>query len=70
MIRASKVDFDLLNTNLLRLETDCKAAWDHMKRIAKYDASQIFKIKINEFLIDAAERIILLTKIKRKVMKR
>ncbi|XP_023937792.1 FH1/FH2 domain-containing protein 3 [Bicyclus anynana] len=70
VIRASKVDFDVLNVNLVKLETDCKASWDHMKRVAKHDGSQIFKTKINEFLTDAAERIILLSLIKKRVMTR
>ncbi|XP_026757635.2 uncharacterized protein LOC113517222 isoform X2 [Galleria mellonella] len=70
VIRASKVDFDILHTNLQKLEADCKASWDHMKRIAKHDGSQIFKTKINEFLTDAAERIILLSLIKKRVMNR
>ncbi|CAG9789018.1 unnamed protein product [Diatraea saccharalis] len=70
VIRASKVDFDILSTNLQKLESDCKASWDHMKRIAKHDGSQIFKTKINEFLTDAAERIILLTVIRKRVMSR
>lgn len=70
VIRASKVDFDMLDTNLQKLESDCKASWDHMKRIAKHDGSQIFKTKINEFLTDAAERIILLQVIRKKVISR
>ncbi|XP_063392862.1 FH1/FH2 domain-containing protein 3 isoform X3 [Cydia fagiglandana] len=70
VIRASKVDFDILAANLSKLESDCKASWDHMKRVAKHDSSQIFKTKINEFLTDAAERIILLTIIKKRVMSR
>ncbi|CAG9137770.1 unnamed protein product [Plutella xylostella] len=70
VIRASKVDFDMLSSNLHRLEVDCKASWDHMKLVAKHDGSQIFKTKINEFLTDAAERIILLTIIKKRAMNR
>ncbi|XP_072930775.1 FH1/FH2 domain-containing protein 3 [Epargyreus clarus] len=70
VIRASKVDFDMLSSNIVKLESDCKASWDHMKRVAKHDGSQIFKTKINEFLTDAAERIILLTVIKQRVMSR
>uniref|UniRef100_A0A2A4K3T8 FH2 domain-containing protein n=1 Tax=Heliothis virescens TaxID=7102 RepID=A0A2A4K3T8_HELVI len=70
VIRASKVDFDVLSANLQKLESDCKASWDHMKRVAKHDGSQIFKTKINEFLTDAAERIILLSVIKKRVMSR
>ncbi|XP_075990328.1 FH1/FH2 domain-containing protein 3-like [Anticarsia gemmatalis] len=70
VIRASKVDFDVLTANLQKLESDCKASWDHMKRVAKHDGSQIFKTKINEFLTDAAERIILLSLIRKRVMSR
>ncbi|KAJ0184066.1 hypothetical protein K1T71_000489 [Dendrolimus kikuchii] len=70
LIRAAKVDFDELDTNLVKLEADCKASWDHMKKIAKHDGSQMFNTKITEFLINAAERIILLTIIRDKVMNR
>ncbi|CAH0715947.1 unnamed protein product, partial [Brenthis ino] len=70
VIRASKVDFEVLSSNLLKLEADCKASWDHMKRVAKHDGSQMFKTKINEFLTDAAERIILLSIVKKRVMNR
>ncbi|XP_068617381.1 FH1/FH2 domain-containing protein 3 [Battus philenor] len=70
VIRASKVDFDVLSANLQKLEADCKASWDHMKRVAKHDSSQIFKTKINEFLTDSAERIVLLDLIKKRVMNR
>lgn len=70
VIRASKVDFEVLDFNLQKLELDCKASWDHMKRVAKHDGPQIFKTKINDFLTDAAERIILLSIIKKRVMNR
>ncbi|XP_038216950.1 FH1/FH2 domain-containing protein 3 isoform X2 [Zerene cesonia] len=70
VIRASKVDFDVLSNNLLKLEADCKASWDHMKKVAKHDGTQIYKTKINDFITDAAERIILLTLIKKRVMSR
>lgn len=70
MIRASKVDFDMQKMNLEKLEADCKASWDHMKRIAKHDGSQIMKTKINEFITDAAKRIILLNVIRKRVMNR
>ncbi|XP_045531252.1 uncharacterized protein LOC123718627 isoform X2 [Pieris brassicae] len=69
VIRASKVDFDVLSNNLLKLEADCKAAWDHMKRVAKHDGS-LYKMKINDFITDAAERIVLLSKIKNLILKR
>lgn len=70
MIRASKVDFDMLYINLSKAEADCKASWDHLKKVAKHDGAQLAKTKINEFLMDAAERIIMLTIIKKRVMNR
>jgi hypothetical protein len=37
--RASKVDFDELSANILKMEQECKASWDHLKVIAKHDGS-------------------------------
>ncbi|KAI4471690.1 formin y 2 domain containing isoform i [Holotrichia oblita] len=68
--RASKVDFDELALNIQRLESDCKASWDHLKLITKHDGSMMMKIKMSEFLGDCAERIILLGIIHRRVLNR
>ncbi|XP_031330024.1 FH1/FH2 domain-containing protein 3 isoform X1 [Photinus pyralis] len=67
--RASKVDFDELALNIQRLEADCKASWDHLKLIAKHDASTM-KTKMPDFLTDCAERIILLGIVHRRVINR
>lgn len=42
--RASKVDFDELSANILKMEQECKASWDHLKVIAKHDGSTM-KVK-------------------------
>ncbi|XP_044734210.1 FH1/FH2 domain-containing protein 3 isoform X2 [Chrysoperla carnea] len=67
--RVSKVDFDELRHNIQRLETDCKASWDHLKLIAKHDGTTL-KVKMSDFLADCAERIILLSIIHRRVLNR
>ncbi|RZC31850.1 FH1/FH2 domain-containing protein 3, partial [Asbolus verrucosus] len=68
--RASKIDFDELALNIQRLESDCKASWDHLKLIAKHDGSTMMKVKMSDFLGDCAERIILVGIIHRRVMNR
>ncbi|GLG92499.1 Protein cappuccino [Gryllus bimaculatus] len=67
--RASKVDFDELAANILKMEQECKASWDHLKVIAKHDGTAM-KMKISEFLADCAERIIVLGIVHRRVMNR
>lgn len=68
--RSSKVDFDELATNLQKMESECKASWDHLKAIAKHDGSSIMKTKMSEFLADCAERIIVLGIVHRRVLNR
>ncbi|CAH1113145.1 unnamed protein product, partial [Psylliodes chrysocephalus] len=68
--RASKIDFDELALNIQRLESDCKASWDHLKLIAKHDGSTMMKVKMSDFLSDCAERIILLGIVHRRIMNR
>lgn len=43
--RASKIDFDELASNIFKLESECKASWDHLKLIAKHDGSTMMKVK-------------------------
>lgn len=43
--RASKVDFDELQNTIEKMETDCKASWDHLKAIAKHDGPTQIKLK-------------------------
>ncbi|XP_075229398.1 formin homology 2 domain containing isoform X2 [Lycorma delicatula] len=68
--RASKVDFDELASNIIKMEQECKASFDHLKVIAKHDGSTNMKVKMSDFLADCAERIIVLGKVHRRVINR
>ncbi|CAG7837287.1 unnamed protein product [Allacma fusca] len=68
--RASRVDFDELATNLAKMETDCKASWDHLRVIAKHDGPTNMKLKMSEFLADCAERIIVLGIVHHRIVNR
>ena len=71
--RASKTDFEELSSTLVRMEEECKSAWDYLKVVNKVDASHepegSSKNKTSEFLSDAAERIIVMQKIN-KIMRK
>ena len=72
--RASKTDFEELATTLIRLEEECKSAWDYLKIINKFDVTHGegeggMKNKISEFLTDAAERIIVMQKVNKIMQK-
>ncbi|KAK1128236.1 FH1/FH2 domain-containing protein 3 [Melipona bicolor] len=68
--RASKIDFDELAANIGKLESECKASWDHLKLIAKHDGSTMMKVKMSDFLADCAERIIVLGIVHRRIINR
>ncbi|XP_026462280.1 LOW QUALITY PROTEIN: FH1/FH2 domain-containing protein 3-like [Ctenocephalides felis] len=72
--RASKVDFQELSQSHNHLEAECKASWDRLRALAKHEeqqnAAQQQKGKIQDFLQDAAQRIILLGIVNRRVMNR
>lgn len=68
--RASKIDFDELASNIGKLESECKASWDHLKLIAKHDGSTMMKVKMSDFLADCAERIIVLGIVHRRIINR
>uniref|UniRef100_A0A1B6CX54 FH2 domain-containing protein n=1 Tax=Clastoptera arizonana TaxID=38151 RepID=A0A1B6CX54_9HEMI len=69
--RASKVDFDELAGNLHKIEVECKASFDYLKVIIKHDGTLTnLKVKMSDFLADCAERIIVLSKVFRRVMNR
>ncbi|XP_071172417.1 FH1/FH2 domain-containing protein 3-like isoform X6 [Mytilus edulis] len=72
LARCSRVDWDELANKLNRLESDCKASWDHLRAIAKHDgsSSSSIKSKLSEFLADAAERIMILKIVHRRVCHR
>ena len=56
--RASRIDFDDLEVTIRRMETECKASWDHLKVIAKHDGPTPMRQKMSEFLAAAPETII------------
>ncbi|XP_069765662.1 FH1/FH2 domain-containing protein 3 isoform X6 [Narcine bancroftii] len=68
--RSAKVDFDQLQENLCQLERRCKASWDHLKAIAKYEMKPSLKQKMSESLKDCAERIIILKIVHRRIINR
>uniref|UniRef100_A0A2L2Y6M8 FH1/FH2 domain-containing protein 3 n=1 Tax=Parasteatoda tepidariorum TaxID=114398 RepID=A0A2L2Y6M8_PARTP len=68
--RVSKVDFDELAKNLVKMETECKASWEYLKAVLKHDCIHISKSRLSEFLNDCAERIIILGIIHRRVVNR
>uniref|UniRef100_A0ABD2XR27 FH1/FH2 domain-containing protein 3 n=1 Tax=Trichogramma kaykai TaxID=54128 RepID=A0ABD2XR27_9HYME len=68
--RASKIDFDELASNIVKLESECKASWDHLKLIAKHDGSTMIKNKMSDFLTDCAQRIIVLGIVHRRIINR
>ena len=43
--RCAKVDWPELGDKLGKMERDCKASWDHLRAIAKYDTNAQFKQK-------------------------
>jgi len=73
--RASRTDFEEVSITLARMQEECKNSWDYLRIIAKYDtetsdAESCMKNKTSEFLTDAAERIIIMEKVYKKIMKR
>ncbi|VDN03987.1 unnamed protein product [Thelazia callipaeda] len=55
--RTARFDYDELESNLKKLEHDCKASWDYLGKISKNDSSSSMKQKINDYLNDVAQRI-------------
>lgn len=75
--RASRTDFEELDSTLSRMEEECKNSWDYLKIISKYDNVQTENesgskslCKTTEFLTDAAERIIIMQTVYKRVMKK
>lgn len=68
------MDFQELSQSIIHLEAECKASWDRLRALAKHEeqqnAAQQQKGKIQDFLQDAAQRIILLGIVNRRVMNR
>ncbi|XP_070195537.1 FH1/FH2 domain-containing protein 3-like isoform X13 [Littorina saxatilis] len=69
--RCSRIDWEETTKKLDKMEYECKASWDHLRAILKHDGSSTdLKGKMSLFLADAAERIMLLQIIHRRVWNR
>ncbi|XP_072012998.1 FH1/FH2 domain-containing protein 3-like [Amphiura filiformis] len=68
--RCAKVDFEQVAENLITMEEECKASWEHLRVISKYDGGSPLKNKLQEFLGDCAKRIIVLKIVHRRVCNR
>ena len=72
--RASRTDFEEVSGTLARMTEECKNSWDYLRIIAKYDdtgdGENCFRTKTSEFLTDAAERIIIMDKVHKRIMAR
>ena len=69
--RGSRVDYDELLKGLYKMESDCKASWDHLKVIARHDHQQTnMRTRMSEFLNECAERIGVLQIIQRRIFNR
>ena len=72
--RASRTDFEEVSSTLSRMQEECKNSWDYLRIIAKYDdvgeSESCFRNKTSEFLTDAAERIIIMGKVHKRIMQR
>ena len=72
--RASRTDFEEVSSTLSRMQEECKNSWDYLRIIAKYDdvgeSESCFRNKTSEFLTDAAEHIIIMGKVHKRIMQR
>ena len=71
--RASRTDFEEVSSTLSRMKEECKNSWDYLRIIARYDdagETESFRNKTSEFLTDAAERIIIMGKVHKRIMQR
>ncbi|XP_071823569.1 uncharacterized protein [Apostichopus japonicus] len=69
--RCAKVDFDELETNLLKLEEECKASWEHLELIyTKHTMSREFYRKTKDLLTDCAQKILVLKVVHVRVLNR
>merc|ERR1719232_1852525 len=70
--RASRTDFEEVSGTLARMTEECKNSWHYLRIIAKYDdtgdGENCFRTKTSEFLTDAAERIIIMDKVHKRIM--
>ncbi|KAI6177987.1 Formin HOmology Domain [Aphelenchoides besseyi] len=55
--RCARLDFDAVQDNLKKMETDCKACFDYVAKISQKENNQSMKNKVNSYLTEVAERI-------------
>lgn len=67
--RASTCDYEELSKSLSRVEDECRACFDYVRIISKFEAPS-FKAKFTEFLHDCTYRIAVLQVVQRRVMNR
>lgn len=75
LTRASRTDFDELSRTLKKMEAECKSAWNYLRIVCHQEANHSnipndFETKMSDFLQDAAERILVMDSVHRKIMKR
>merc|ERR1719433_332037 len=73
LTRASRTDFEEVSSTLSRMKEECKNSWDYLRIIARYDdagETESFRNKTSEFLTDAAERIIIMSKVHKRIQQR
>lgn len=72
--RSSRTDFEELERVLGRLEAECKLAWEYLGIVTKEDLGHDIEVstrnKMTDFLNDAAERIIVMNTVYKKVMQK
>ncbi|XP_068117837.1 FH1/FH2 domain-containing protein 1 isoform X2 [Hyperolius riggenbachi] len=68
--RSSKVDFDDLADSLVQLEKRCRESWDSLKVIAKHETKPGLKNKMNDFLKNCTDKIVILKIVHRRILNR
>lgn len=56
--RASKVDFEELAKNIVKMEIECKSSWDHLKAIAKHDGPTQIKLKWDHMPFNSSSSLV------------
>ena len=76
LTRSSRTDFEDLSRTLKRMENECKSAWNYLRIVCRQDSTATpnnpsdFEGKMSDFLGDAAERILVMVTVHKKVLKR
>uniref|UniRef100_A0A5K3F5S1 FH2 domain-containing protein n=1 Tax=Mesocestoides corti TaxID=53468 RepID=A0A5K3F5S1_MESCO len=69
--RCHRVDWDELDKRLVKVENDCRRAWEHYQTIyCSSNRNFVVNNKLADFIADAADRIITMKIVKRRTIKR